>query len=110
MRSLGGLAFAAVAVVLMTSAANANDRVTHAAVGAVAGAVVAGPVGLVAGGVIGYVAGPQIACDVGVERCYRHRHYRHSSYTATDAPRSTERREHVRGPGDLGTREDHGNY
>src|SRR5258708_4940141 len=100
MRALGGLTIAAVAVVLMTSAASANDRVAHAAVGAVAGAVVAGPVGLVAGGVIGYVAGPQIACDMGVQRCYHHRRYRRSSYSAADTPRRAERSEHFRGPGD----------
>ena len=74
---------AAAAVVLMTSTAEAGERVTDAALGAVSGAVVAGPVGLVAGGVIGYVAGPQIACDMGVQRCYRHRRYRHSSYSVT---------------------------
>lgn len=110
MRALGGLAFAAVAVVLMTSAASANDRVTHAAVGAVAGAVVAGPVGFVGGGLIGYVAGRQIGCDLGVERCYRHVRYRRSGYSAANAPRRAEQRDHSRGPGDLGTREDHGNY
>jgi hypothetical protein len=110
MRVLGGLAFAATAVVVSTSAASANDRVTHAAVGAVAGAVVAGPVGFVGGGLIGYVAGRQIGCDLGVERCYRHMHYRHSGYSAANAPRRAERSDHSRGPGDLGTREDHGNY
>ena len=48
---------------------------------------------------------------MGVERCYRHRRYRHSSYGAgADTPRRTEQREHVRGPGDLETSEDHGNY
>jgi hypothetical protein len=110
MRPLSGLTVVALGVVLSPGAASAGEGVTNAALGAISGAVVAGPVGLVAGGVIGYVAGPQIACDMGVERCYRHR-YRHSSYSAAaDTPRRTEQRAHVRGPGDLGTREDHGNY
>ncbi len=110
MKALGGLALVASAVVLSTTAASAHDRVTHAAVGAVAGAVVAGPVGFVGGGLIGYVAGPQIGCDLGVERCYRHVRYRRSGYSAAKAPRRAERSDHIRGPGDLGTREDHGNY
>lgn len=62
------------------------------------------------GGVIGYVAGRQINCDLGVERCYRHVRYRRSGYRAASTQRRTEKREHIRGPGDLGTREDHGNY
>ena len=110
MRALGGLAITAVAVVLMTSAASAHDRVTHAAVGAVAGAVVAGPFGFIGGGVIGYVAGRQIGCDLGVERCHRHVRYRRSGYSPASVPRRAERGEHIRGPGDLWTREDHGNY
>jgi hypothetical protein len=110
MKALRGLAILATAVVVSTTAASANDRVTHAAVGAVAGAVVAGPVGFIGGGVIGYVAGRRIGCDLGVERCYRHARYRRSGYTAANARPSRERSEHVRGPGDLGTREDHGNY
>jgi hypothetical protein len=111
MRTLAGLTVVALGVVLSPVAARAGERVTDAALGAISGAVVAGPVGLVAGGVIGYVAGPQIGCDLGVERCYRHRRYRHTGYSAPDAPpRSSDRRDHSRGPGDLGTREDHGNY
>lgn len=48
-------------------AAGAHERVTNAALGALAGAVVAGPVGAVAGGAIGYTAGHRIArgLDVG---------------------------------------------
>ena len=110
MRALGGLTFAAIAVVVSTSAASAADRATHAAVGAVAGAIVAGPIGFVGGGLIGYVGGRQIGCDLGVERCYRHRRYHPSGYSPANAPRRVERGEHIRGPGDLGTREDHGNY
>jgi hypothetical protein len=108
-------ASAAVAVVLLLSpaAARAGERVTDAAVGAVAGAVAAGPVGLIGGGIVGYVAGPQIACDIGVKRCYRHARYRRSGYgpretTARDegAYRSPARGDHS----DVGTRPDHGNY
>ena len=108
MRVFGGVALLATAVVVSTPAASAADRVTHAAVGALAGAVVAGPVGFVGGGVIGYVAGRRISCDLGVERCYRR--VRRSGYSAADAPRRAERSDHSRGPGDLGTHEDHGNY
>jgi hypothetical protein len=86
MKALGGLALVATAVVVSTSAATAQERVTDAAVGAVAGAVVAGPVGFVGGGLIGYVAGPQIGCDLGVERCHRRSHYRHSGYSPANAP------------------------
>jgi hypothetical protein len=110
MRALGGVAIAAITVVLTTSSASANDRATRTAVGAVAGAVVAGPVGLVGGGLIGYFAGRQISCDLGIERCRRYVRYRRSSYATAPAPRPAERGEHFRGPGDLGTREDHGNY
>ena len=106
MRALGGLAVVATAVVLSPAVASAQDRLTHAAVGAVAGAVVAGPVGLLGGGLIGYVAGPQIACDLGVERCHRHRRsVHHSSPGPSPGP----------GPNpshrpDVGERPDHGNY
>jgi len=57
-----------VAFVLMavSAPAMAGERVTDAALGALAGAVVAGPVGLVAGGVVGYTAGPGIAREWGL--------------------------------------------
>ncbi len=62
----------AAGVFLSPVAANAHERVTDAALGGLAGAVVFGPVvGLVAGGVIGYTAGPHIACKIGAKRCYR---------------------------------------
>jgi len=109
-----GLAVAAIALVPMTTSASANNRATRTAVGAVAGAVVAGPVGLVGGGLIGYFAGRQISCDLGIERCRRYARYRRSgyapAYAPASAPRPAERSERFRGPGDLGTREDHGNY
>lgn len=76
MRTLGGLAIIAAAIVACAAPANAGRRATHTAVGAVVGGLIAGPVGFVGGGAIGYVGGRQIACDLGVERCYRHRRYR----------------------------------
>ena len=112
MRALGRLAVVAIAVVLSPVAASAQERLTHAAVGAVAGAVAAGPMtGFIGGELGGYVAGPQIGCDLGVERCHRHARYRRSGRGAPDAsPRTSDRSDHFRGPGDLGKREDHGNY
>jgi hypothetical protein len=77
MRTLGGLALVVAVVVASTSVAHAGRRATHTAVGAVVGGLIAGPVGFVGGGAIGYVGGRQIACDLGVERCYRHRRYRY---------------------------------
>jgi hypothetical protein len=55
------LAVAAVALAFASTSVSAQERVGHAALGAVSGAVVLGPVGAVAGGVIGYTAGPTIA-------------------------------------------------
>jgi hypothetical protein len=110
MRTLGAPLTLAITAALTPAAANAGERVTDAALGAVAGAVAAGPVGFVGGGIIGYVAGPQIACDLGVNRCYRHARYRRSRYSAPDASAHSDRGDRIRGPGDLGTREDHGNY
>ena len=76
MKAFAGVVVVAAGLVLSPVAANAHERVTDAALGALAGAVVLGPVGLVGGGVIGYTAGPQIACGLGVKRCYRRAHYR----------------------------------
>src|SRR5262249_29438788 len=55
-----GLVIAAT-VTLTASAAQAQERVGDAALGALSGAVVFGPVGLVAGAVVGYAAGPSIS-------------------------------------------------
>ena len=110
MRTLGAPLTLAIAVALKPTVARAGERVTDAALGAVAGAVAAGPVGFIGGGIIGYAAGPQIACELGVGRCYRHGRYRRSRYSAPDAPARSDHSDHSRGPGDLGTREDHGNY
>lgn len=76
MKSCLRVAAIAAALVLAPVAANAHERVTDAALGGLAGAVVFGPVGLVAGGVIGYTAGPRIACKIGAKRCYRRGHAR----------------------------------
>ncbi len=70
--------FAAVAVVATLAfapAANAQERLGDAALGAVSGAVVAGPVGALAGGLVGLTAGPTIARSWGVHRHYRYRRY-----------------------------------
>jgi uncharacterized membrane protein len=77
MKAFAGFAVVAIAVVLSPAAAEAHERVTDAALGGLAGAVVFGPVGLVAGGIIGYTAGPRIACRLGVERCSHRVRYRH---------------------------------
>jgi hypothetical protein len=76
MRAFAGLVVIATGMVIAPVAANAYERVTDAALGGLAGAVVFGPVGLVAGGVIGYTAGPKIACKIGAKNCYRRAHYR----------------------------------
>ena len=101
MKALTKVTLVAAAIVLSSVAASAGDRITHAAVGAVGGAVIAGPAGFVGGGVIGYVAGPEITCGLGIGRCYRHRrrHHRHYGHRAGRY-----------GPDDVGRRPDHGNY
>ncbi|WP_045837466.1 hypothetical protein [Hyphomicrobium sp. 99] len=76
MKTFAGCVVVAAGLILAPAAANAYERVTDAALGGLAGAVVFGPVGLVAGGVIGYTAGPNIACKIGAKRCYRRAHYR----------------------------------
>lgn len=113
MKTLAASAVVATVFFLSPVAAKAGERVTGAAVGAVAGAVAAGPIGFIGGGIIGYVAGPQIACEIGVKRCYRHARYRRSGYVTRDASardegsyRSPARTDHS----DVGRRPDHGNY
>lgn len=81
MKAFARAAVVAAGVILTPVAANAHERVTDAALGGLAGAVVFGPVGLVAGGVIGYTAGPRIACEIGAKRCYRRSyHHRRARY------------------------------
>lgn len=55
-------------VVALAPAAQAEERVGDAALGALSGAVVLGPVGAVAGAVVGYTAGPSIASSWGLRR------------------------------------------
>ena len=63
------IAFAALALSLISSAAMAEERRgSDAALGALSGAVVFGPVGAVAGAVVGYTAGPSIAHSWGFMR------------------------------------------
>jgi hypothetical protein len=82
--------FAAVAVVatiaLTSPAANAQERLGDAALGAVSGAVVAGPVGAIAGGLVGLTAGPTIARSWGVHRHYRYRRYSSARAVHTSGP------------------------
>jgi hypothetical protein len=61
---------------LVPVAAQAQERLGDAALGAVSGAIVAGPIGLVAGGVVGFTAGPSIASSWGL----RHRRARRVAY------------------------------
>jgi hypothetical protein len=67
---------AAVAVSLLPVAAQAQERMGDAALGALSGAVVLGPVGAVAGALVGYTAGPNIAGAWGVRRGRRAHHSR----------------------------------
>ena len=60
------LAVLAAATLLLPVAAQAQERVGDAALGALSGAVVLGPVGAVAGALVGYTAGPNIAGAWGV--------------------------------------------
>ena len=76
MKTLAGCAVLAAGLILAPVAASASERVTDAALGGLAGAVVFGPVGLVAGGVIGYTAGPKIACKIGAKDCRRRKYRR----------------------------------
>jgi len=63
------IAFAALALSLISSVAAANERRgSDAALGALSGAVVFGPVGALAGAVVGYTAGPSIAHSWGFRR------------------------------------------
>jgi hypothetical protein len=74
---------AAVAMSLLPVAAQAQERMGDAALGALSGAVVLGPVGAVAGALVGFTAGPNIAGAWGV----RHgRPAHHSRATNTTRP------------------------
>jgi len=64
MKTFGILTF--VGLALLPVSAQAGDRGTDAAIGAVSGAVVFGPVGAVAGALVGFTAGPAIGHSWGV--------------------------------------------
>jgi hypothetical protein len=55
------LAATAIAGLLVSFEAKAQERAADAAIGAVSGAVVLGPVGAVAGAIVGFTAGPAIS-------------------------------------------------
>jgi hypothetical protein len=76
------VALAAASVLLLPVAAQAQERVGDAALGALSGAVVLGPVGAVAGAFVGYTAGPHIAGAWGV----RHGRRAHQPRTARGTP------------------------
>ena len=70
---------AAMILLLVPSAALAQERATDAALGAVSGAVVLGPIGAVAGAFIGYSAGPSISRSWGNDRSRSARYRRQAS-------------------------------
>jgi hypothetical protein len=72
---------AAVAMSLLPVAAQAQERMGDAALGALSGAVVLGPVGAVAGALVGFTAGPNIAGAWGVRHGRRAHHSRAASAT-----------------------------
>jgi hypothetical protein len=72
---------AAVAMSLFPVAAQAQERMGDAALGALSGAVVLGPVGAVAGALVGYTAGPHIAGAWGVRHGRRAHHSRAATTT-----------------------------
>jgi len=73
---------------LLPAAAQAQERVGDAALGALSGAVVLGPVGAVAGALVGFTAGPNIAGAWGVRhgrRTHRARAVNTTSQTGVAA-------------------------
>jgi hypothetical protein len=72
-------------LLLMPSAALAEERATDAALGAVSGAVVLGPIGAVAGALVGFTAGPTISRSWGL----------HRSPSQRQARRTTSERNHA---------------
>jgi hypothetical protein len=76
---------AAVAMSLLPVAAQAQERMGDAALGALSGAVVLGPVGAVAGALVGFTAGPNIAGAWGVRHGRRAHHSRATNTTRPTA-------------------------
>jgi hypothetical protein len=77
------LVVAAVAMLLLPAAAQAQERVGDAALGALSGAVVLGPVGAVAGALVGFTAGPHIAGAWGMRHGSRAHRARAASTTSS---------------------------
>ena len=75
----------AVGMLLLPAAAQAQERVGDAALGALSGAVVLGPVGAVAGALVGYTAGPHIAGAWGVRHGRRTKSTRAATAPSTPA-------------------------
>src|SRR5215468_5719538 len=75
--------FVAMMLTVSTSA-DAGERTTDTALGAVAGAVVLGPIGAAAGAFIGYTAGPSMSRAWGVRG--RSASARHQRRTASNEP------------------------
>jgi hypothetical protein len=73
MHKIFAMAAIAAAIMAVPAAADAQERMGDAALGAISGAVVAGPFGAVAGGLVGWTAGPSIARSWGL---HRHSHDR----------------------------------
>ncbi|WP_292610444.1 DNA-directed RNA polymerase subunit N [Nitrobacter sp. 62-13] len=76
MKIMKVVAAAALALPLLSSALQAQERAGDAALGALSGAVVLGPVGALAGAVVGYTAGPKIARSWGLRHSSRRPHQR----------------------------------
>jgi hypothetical protein len=81
---------AAVAMSLLPVAAQAQERMGDAALGALSGAVVLGPVGAVAGALVGFTAGPNIAGAWGVRHGRRAHHSRGANTTRPTAVGATQ--------------------
>ena len=79
-----------VAMSLLPVAAQAQERVGDAALGALSGAVVLGPVGAVAGALVGYSAGPNIAGAWGVRHGRRTHRARAANTTQPAAVGATQ--------------------
>lgn len=81
----------ALLLTLLPLSAQAGDRGTDAALGAVSGAVVFGPLGAVAGALVGFTAGPAIGHSWGLNGSPRgHVRYRQPAYSrATGDPRAS---------------------
>jgi hypothetical protein len=83
MKILGTLTI--LALTLPPLSAQAGDRGTDAALGAVSGAVVFGPVGAVAGALVGFTAGPAIGHSWGMNGSPRRRARYRRAYYPRDA-------------------------